>query len=229
MCFSATASFALSSVLLPMGGWCIQKAWRGDRRFLALATFPLAFGTQQAIEGLVWLGINHQNPALTHQAALGFVGFSHGFWLFWTPFMVSLLEGHPQLRWLWRAIALMGLALGAYLLIPVVIHPDWLTVSIHNHSLDYGLQILIDHPAMAYLGRILYVSIILVPLLLTQIIQIQRMGALVLVSLLLTSALFHYGFISVWCFFAAVASAYIGFLFAQGIETVPELSIVSES
>lgn len=217
MCFSATASFALSSVLLPMGGWCLQKAWRGDRHFLPLAAFPLAFGMQQAIEGFVWLGLGANAPTLTCQAAHGFVFFSHGFWLFWTPLMVSLLETRPRVRWLWQAMALVGLAYGAYFLFPLALHPDWLTVAIQNQTLNYSFQLLIPHPILIQLGPLAYAVLILAPLLLVNHPLVQGLGWLVLGALLTTTYLFPYGFISIWCFFAAVSSVYVGYLFYQNV------------
>lgn len=229
MCFSATASFALSSVLVPTGLWCVQKAWRGDRRFLPLAGFPLGFGTQQAIEGLVWLGMGTQNIALLSGATIGFVFFSHGFWLFWTPFMVSMLEEQPWLRQCWRVIAAIGLAYGVYLLLPLLVHPDWLSVGLMRRSLNYSLHVMLIHPAIAYLGRALYILTILAPLLLTSTRFLRGLGWLILGSLVLTSYLFRYGFISIWCYFAAVVSVYVGYLFFQGVETIPETVRMRES
>lgn len=219
MCFSATASFALSSVLLPIGGWCVHKAWRSDRRYLPLALFPVAFGLQQAIEGMVWLGWGAHDPQLTCQAATGFVFFSHGFWLFWTPLMVSLLESRPRVRWLWRAMAAIGLAYGLYFLVPLLIHPDWLTVAVYNQTLDYDVPILIRHPFLEQMGQVLYIITILAPLLLVDHAAVQRLGGLVLVSLVTTTVLFPAGLISVWCFFAAVGSIYVGYIFLQQGET----------
>ncbi|MEO1210255.1 MAG: DUF6629 family protein [Cyanobacteria bacterium J06638_20] len=228
MCFSATASFALSAALLPMGGWCCQKAWRGDRHFLPLAAFPLAFGVQQAIEGFVWLGMGNQNSALTCVAATGFVFFSHGFWLFWTPFMALMLETRPRVRWLWQAMALIGFAYGAYFLVPLSFHPDWLFVTLQNQTLNYSLHILIPHPALKLLGQVVYVVTILAPLLLVSHPSVQRLGWLVLGSLLATTYLFPGGLVSVWCFFAAVSSVYVGYLFVQNIESTLEASPISE-
>ncbi|MBE9098685.1 DUF6629 family protein [Vacuolonema iberomarrocanum] len=222
MCFSATASFALSSALLPMGGWCFQKAWKGDRHFLPLAAFPMAFGVQQAIEGFVWLGLGTHDLALTCQAATGFVSFSHGFWLFWTPFMVSMLEVRPWVRWLWRAMACIGFAYGAYFLMPLAVHPDWLSVTIQNQTLNYSLQILIPHPALKLLGQVVYVVTILAPLLLISHPSVQGLGWLVLGSLLATTYVFPGGLVSVWCFFAAISSAYVGYLFGQNVESTLE-------
>lgn len=229
MCFSATASFALGAVLLPIGGWSVQKAWKGDRHFLPLAMFPLSFSIQQLIEGGVWLGLDANNTNLMHTAAIGFVCFSHGFWLAWTPFTVSMVEERSHLQWLWRGLTLVGLGLGAYFLLPLIAHPDWLSVEVNHRSLDYSLQILISNPVLAYLGRMLYVATILLPLLLSQNAVMQKLGWLVLGSLVLTSYLFSYGFISVWCYFAAVTSVYVGYQLAQGIESKVESPQMGES
>jgi hypothetical protein len=229
MCFSTTASFTLGTILLPLGGWCIQKAWTSDRRFLPLAAFPLAFGTQQLIEGLVWLGMNSHDPGLTSQAAIGFVFFSHGFWLFWTPFMVAVLEERPRVRSVWLALTVVGLLLGAYFLMPLLVHQDWLMVGIHQRSLNYSLQVLLPSPVLAVLGRSLYVVTILAPLLLTQNAAVRGLGWLILGSLGLTLYLFSYGFVSIWCYFAAVTSMYVAYLFAQGIESEVSSASVQES
>lgn len=229
MCFSTTASFAIGSILLPVGLWCVQRAWVGDRRFLPLAVFPLAFGMQQLIEGLVWSGISACDAGLTNQAARGFVFFSHGFWLFWTPFMVAMLEERPRVRWVWLTMSGIGLALGAYFLVPLLFHPDWLTVNIYQRSLNYSVQILIPHPLLAYLGRSLYVVTILAPLLLAQNLAVQRLGGLILGSLVLTSFLFRYGFISIWCYFAAITSMYVVYLFWRGVEVDRQFPSMQES
>mgnify|MGYP000091041284 FL=1 len=55
MCFSATASFAASAVLGATGIATLAKT--KDRKMLPLATIPLVFAIQQAIEGGLWLTI----------------------------------------------------------------------------------------------------------------------------------------------------------------------------
>ncbi|MBD1910760.1 hypothetical protein NDI52_03285 [Leptolyngbya sp. PL-A3] len=210
----------MSSVLIPAGVWCIQKAWKGDRHYLPLATFPLAFGLQQGIEGLVWVGLGTDNPALVSRAAIGFAFFSHGFWLCWIPLMASQLEKRPQMRRLWQGMAWVGALYGTYLLVPLWFHPDWLTLSIRQQTLDYALKTLIDHPLLGYWGRVLYIATILTPLLLTRNSVVSGMGWLVLGTLLATSRFFEQGFISVWCFFAAIASSYVVYQFLQGAATL---------
>ena len=53
MCFSAPVSFAAAALLIPAGVYTLRIAWQSDRRLLGLAAFPLFFGIQQLIEGLL--------------------------------------------------------------------------------------------------------------------------------------------------------------------------------
>ncbi|MBF2089938.1 MAG: hypothetical protein IGR80_15560 [Synechococcales cyanobacterium K44_A2020_017] len=217
MCFSATASFSISAALLPIGGWCINKAWQSDRHYLPLAVFPLAFGIQQAIEGMVWLGLDANNSAMVAAAATGFIFFSHGFWLVWTPFMALMIETRSRLRRLWQIMTLLGMILAAYFLVPLALNPTWLTVTIQERSLTYILQDLTPYPSLEALGRSLYISTILAPLLLVNQSAVQRLGWLVLGALVIVSRFFSSGLVSTWCYFAAVASLYVGYLFYQDI------------
>jgi len=219
MCFSATASFSLSAALIPVGVACLRKAQDEDRRYLPLATFPLAFGIQQAIEGLVWVGLGANDARLVALAAAGFVFFSHGFWLVWTPLTAAALEGDRLRRQIWQILTGIGLLYGLYFNLPLWLHLRQLAVSVHNHSLVYQLQLWL-HPtrSLVLLGYTLYVLTILAPLVLSGDRHIQRLGGLVLGALLLTANFFSAGFISVWCFFAALVSLYVGYVFLQGLE-----------
>jgi hypothetical protein len=219
MCFSATASFSLGVVLIPVGVACLKKAREQDGRYLPLAAFPLAFGIQQAIEGLVWVGLGANDTRLVALAAAGFVFFSHGFWLVWTPLTAACVEGDRLRGQIWRALAGIGLLYGLYFNLPIWLDPQRLSVSLHNHSLGYEFQLLYPTRAMVLLGYALYVLTIVAPLVLSGDRHIQRLGGLVVVTLLLTAGFFSAGFISVWCFFAALVSLYVGYIFLQAQET----------
>ena len=60
MCLSAEVSFIAAAGLIPAGALSMRQAWRGDRRYLPLATLPLLFGLQQLAEGIL------QVPAPPH-------------------------------------------------------------------------------------------------------------------------------------------------------------------
>src|SRR5438132_14411320 len=98
MCFSPEASFAVGALLIPAGLYCIRSASRKDRRFLGFALLPLLFGVQQLCEGLVWVGLEHDNMPLAKGAALLFLFFALFFWPFWVPFSVSFIEPRVATR-----------------------------------------------------------------------------------------------------------------------------------
>ena len=54
MCFSAEASFTAAAVLVPFGALSMTRAYKTDPRYIPIATLPLLFGLQQALEGAVW-------------------------------------------------------------------------------------------------------------------------------------------------------------------------------
>jgi hypothetical protein len=57
MSFSTPVSFAASALLLPAGFYGLRVASQNNPRYLPFAVIPVAFGVQQACEGLVWLGL----------------------------------------------------------------------------------------------------------------------------------------------------------------------------
>lgn len=79
MCVSAPVSFLMGAALLPLGAYASHKAEQIDRSYLPLAAFPLAFGIQQILEGIVWLKVDSPNSQLLYIAAFGFLFFSHFF------------------------------------------------------------------------------------------------------------------------------------------------------
>jgi hypothetical protein len=60
MCFSASASFTASAVLMPLGLYATHIARTTDQKdYVPLALTPFFFGVQQLTEGLVWTGIDN--------------------------------------------------------------------------------------------------------------------------------------------------------------------------
>jgi hypothetical protein len=62
VCFSLEADLAAAAVLTPVGVLAVREA-RGARRLLPLAALPLLLAAHQAIEAVVWLGLDgHVDP-----------------------------------------------------------------------------------------------------------------------------------------------------------------------
>lgn len=212
MCFSETSSFGLAAVLAPVGGYCLNVARQHDCRYLPLAAFPLAFAAQQATEGVVWHGINNDDPALAASAARGFVFFSHFFWLGFVPLSIAVLEIESwRRRALWLLTA-VGTIYGATLFLPLILNPDWLVPTVFQGSIEYETTLIYDDVISAQVVRAIYSLIIVLALLLSSQRSIQVFGLIIVGSVLGAYWWFGHAFISVWCFFAAALSSYVAYV-----------------
>jgi hypothetical protein len=211
MCFSATASFALSGVLAPTGLFCLYRARNLGPGWLAFALFPLAFAVQQALEGMVWLGLDQPDAQLAAIGASGFVFFSHFFWLIWVPLSVYLMhrndaERPPGLA----AFMVAGAVLGIMLYAPVLALDKAVPVSVQAGSIVYDVPLLLaDSEWARFALKLIYFVIVVGSLGVSSDRRIQVFGGLIALSLIATELWFAIAFVSVWCFFAAVLSLYI--------------------
>ncbi|MDJ0705736.1 MAG: hypothetical protein QNJ46_20920 [Leptolyngbyaceae cyanobacterium MO_188.B28] len=213
MCFSAAASFTATAILVPAGIYASKIARNKDPRYLPLAIFPLAFGIQQGLEGLAWLGLEGNQADLVWLGARGFLLFSHGFWMVWPALTAYALESRPWAKKLLLAIALIGFLFGVSLCGPFLTFPDWLSVAVTQGSIDYQLQIIYDRFFPRDISRLIYMLIALGPLWLSNLTPLRLMGGLIALLAVITYWLFNYAFVSVWCFWAAVVSLYVAYIF----------------
>lgn len=213
MCFSPQASFAAGAALLPAGVYCLQAAVRRNRRFVPLALVPVAFGTQQIIEGFVWLGLNEGNAARVEQASVAYLFFAIAFWPCWIPLSLAVCESQRGKQLVLLLLALCGLA-WLWLYFPLAVDPQkWLTTEVVRHSIRYEVG---DVPGFVLAPRILwragYLLIICVSLAMGRFVPQRNPranltgGVLVAVLFAVSYGLYQYAFLSVWCFFAAFLS-----------------------
>lgn len=212
MCFSAGASFTTAVILVPAGLYCLQKASRINASNWVFALLPLVFGLQQGLEGGVWWGLDNHQTEVSQLSALGFLFFSHLFWPIWVPLSSYLTETIDSRKRLFLLMTIAGILFGASMYLPFLFNADWLSVSIVNHSIVYESTLIYDD----YLPRLavtaVYMLFVIMPLLLSSDYYHRNLGALVLLSTIITVAFFDFAFISVWCYFAAVISLYIYYI-----------------
>lgn len=218
MCFSATASFSAAAVLLPAGMYCLKSSNQVDRRYWAFAMLPFMFGLQQLLEGGLWLAMEQGNVQATHDLALGFLLFSHLFWLSWVAFSSYQVESEPLRKRLFLSVSIFGGLFGALMFIPLLFHPDWLTVTIVQQSIHYGMSFITDGYVPQRLLAVVYGCVILLPLVLSSDRYHNILGALILVAGMVTWAFYDWAFVSVWCYFAALISLYIFMVVARNIQ-----------
>ena len=210
MCFSATASFAASGCLAPLGALALWRCGRERRRdLLPLAVMPLAFALQQALEGVVWLGLQ-QGPLVgaARLAAMAYLFFAFAFWPAWIPFLaLRIWDERPG--WRWRLLLLLqavGLLFAGLLWLPLALQPQWLEPRLVQGSIDYGTALLLEGGPLVY-GRYLYAAVIAMPLLLLPSARLRFFGIALVASGLAADWLYRQTFASVWCYFSAVLSA----------------------
>ena len=207
--FFRCRSFAAGAVLLPVGAYCIGQAIRKNWTYLGLASVPVLFGIQKISEGFVWLGLQHDNPAWTHAGGLVFLFFALALWPFWFPLQSAFMEPVPVRKAIMVAVSVLALGWFWVLFLPIVGDPGMLTTEIVHHSIQYEYPNL---PIYEYISktplRVLYFATIAISF----VIASQRFGTLPGIILGISAAVaavaFHYAYVSVWRFFAALLSAY---------------------
>lgn len=212
MCFSAPVSFTASAVLLSAGLYSLRLASQHNPRYLPLAAIPIAFGVQQACEGLVWLGMNGSSATEVRLGAFGFLAFAYWFWLFWAPWSVAIAEPNPIVQRVGWSLGLLGFGYGALLYLPMVFQPDWLAVQVVHHSIEYKTRLVFDPWFAQEVPRLVYALIILIPFALASNRALTGFGAMIALSAIASHWLLHQVFVSVWCFFAAILSLLIIFI-----------------
>lgn len=208
MCFSATASFSAAAVLLPLGTVSVARAWRGDRRFLALSALPVLFSVQQLMDGLVWRSGEAGDQAAVLRYSLAYMFFSWLAWPVWVPFATYFIEPMRR-RPIYLLLAILGGALGALQYLPYFAHEGWLTTRFLKFAISYGGKELLDYVIGRDATYAIYLFVVIGPLLMSSDRDAKVFGLLVTLVLVTTYLFFSFAYISVFCFGGAIMSLYL--------------------
>ena len=201
MCFSATANFVGSGVLGAVGVVTLTRV--KHRRELLFASLPVLFAIHQFIEGFVWLGLDGVlSPAVAHDMGAAFMLYAQGLLPFLLPLSIQLFESDAQSRQRMLPFLVLGGATTLYILWALTAFP--LQLYIKANSLVYINQAT-NNTAVA----VLYVIATCGSLFFSKIRMMVVFGAANLAIVLVVMAIKRYAFTSVWCAYAAVASAII--------------------
>ncbi len=217
MCFSAPASFTAAALLFPLGALAVRHVLRGENAAarLPLALTPLLFGLQQATEGVVWMGLGSDAPAiaagLLPLASLAYLFFAYALWPGWFSFIALRWPGSARERTerdrLVGAMA-AGVLYGLLLWLPLLSDPQASIPTQLHGSLHYPVPGLLPGAFGQLVGQALYAALVAVPLLLPSGV-LRGFGLSVLLAFVLTQVAWATAFASVWCFFCAVLSLQI--------------------
>ena len=216
MCFSAAVSFTVGAGLLAGGGYASYKAFATNKKYLPVAMMPIFAGLQQLSEGMVWVGMNSGNPQLVLWSALVFIFFTWFMWPFWIPLSVYVLEPlESRRKHLFFVFMLIGLGLGLVLYVPHLVNPDWINVSINRDALAYEGTMLLDFVLPRLTTNILYLSLIIIPPLLSRYRHVKYFG-LTLIGVVVVDFLFlRYAYISFFCSLAGLGTVHLIYIIAR--------------
>ena len=201
MCFSATANFVGSGVLGAAGVLTLTKV--KHRREVLFAALPVLFAIHQFTEGFVWLGLDGiLSPAVAHDMGAAFMLYAQGLLPWLLPLSVMLFEPTRKARRRMLPFVVLGGATTLYILWALTAFPT--QVYIRGNSIVYINQAT-NNTAVA----VLYVIVTCGALFFSKIRMMVVFGAANLAILLVVMEIKRYAFTSLWCAYAAVASAII--------------------
>ena len=213
MCFSATANFVGSGVLGAVGVVTLTKV--KHRREVLFAALPVLFAIHQFIEGFVWLGLDGiLSPAVAHDMGAAFMLYAQGLLPFLLPLSVVLFEPTAKSRRRMLPFLVLGGGTTLYILWALTAYP--LELYVRGNSIVYINQAT-NNEAVA----VLYVIATCGSLFFSKIKMMVVFGAANLAILLVVMEVKRYAFTSLWCAYAAIASAIILAYFWKSIEERP--------
>ena len=198
MCFSATASFSAAALTGIAGVAALKRAH--PPRELPLAAVPLLFAVQQACEGFLWLNLAKTPDGIFVQVLTAtFTIIAMVVWPIWVPAAVGLIEPQRIRRLVIYFLLPVGMIAGAYSAIVMWYHPY--SASLTVASICYTNRVAFPDGIMTA-----YVLSTCAPSLLSSHSTVRVIGGLVAAGLLLSTLFYSFSLISVWCFFASLAS-----------------------
>lgn len=206
MCFSAEASFIASGVLIATSAYTIKRTLDSkDHSFMLMALIPLLFGVQQLSEGLVWLFLG-KNANFDQVLSYIFLFFAFFLWPVWVPLSLGVFD-HPRKKFFY-AMAFLGLIYGCILYGSPFFYKTSFHLQVCKHSICYQIH----HPLFNKWGVSFYFIFTILPFLVAKSVRIKVLGTCIGISAIITAIFYLKAFTSVWCFFSAAISIYVGYL-----------------
>jgi hypothetical protein len=196
MCFSATVSFGAAALIGVVGAMTVTKAAKPSE--LPLAVMPLVFAAQQAVEGALWLTVPEGRP---HSLVLAniFAVIALVLWPLLVPTAIALVERDAARRLIMLMLLPAGIGVAAYSTGTTLAHP-YLAWPV-GHALTY-----VDNHPYSPTMMAAYLVCVGAPPLLSSSRALRLFGLIVAAGLVVSMLAFYQSFVSVWCFFTALAS-----------------------
>lgn len=213
MCFSPVASFVTAGVTGAIGLVCLSRTT--SPRELPLAATPLIFAIQQVIEGALWLTLPSAPDGPTASGlTLAFLILAETFWPIFAPLAILMVEPRAARRPFMVFCLMLGSGLSGYLLWRLLTLPH--AAAIVNHHVVYLSERQFSPPIAAT-----YLIATSLPLLASSLRAVSALGAIILIGCVTAYFFYWEAFESVWCFFAAAASATLLYHFERARRSAP--------
>ncbi|MCB1984209.1 MAG: hypothetical protein H6936_08875 [Burkholderiales bacterium] len=208
MCFSAEASFIVGGSLVVIGTAIIKRIHAKNE--IPVALIPLIFAAQQTMEGLLWISLDSDNLQAQFWLSNSYGVFVGVIWPLYVPFAIYFAETDNTRKKIIAFIGLSGLLLALYTVIGIARQP--VTAEIINNSIYY------EHDVHIYpVVIIFYLVSTCLPFLLSGFKNLHLAGFVIMIGFFVALLIYTKTFVSVWCFFAAIASALIFLYFNNRI------------
>lgn len=200
MCFSATASFITAGLTAAVGVYAVSRS-SGMREF-PLASMPLIFAAQQFSEGGLWLTLPiSPESAVSSWLSHLFLVVALVFWPVFAPLAAFAIEPDALRRRLIGLCLAVGGAVSAYFLWALLMQPHDALIA------DGHISYRIGETPVTVEGA--YMVATTMGLLVSSYRSVAALGLIVLAGSIVSYAVYMETFVSVWCFFAAVASVVV--------------------
>jgi hypothetical protein len=204
VCFSPEADLVVGTVVIAIGVDALRHV-RTPRQ-VPLASIPVLLGAHQVVEAFVWWGLKGQVAQSIEQVALwSYLVFAFSVLPLLLPIAVGLVEPSRARRYVIAACA--GLAGAVVVTLTIALLRGPISGEIQGRHIAYQLDALRDGGRMTSL----YVIATCGALLASSYRDLERLGALTLAVVPALAWLTMSGFVSLWCFWAAMVSLLIDF------------------
>lgn len=203
MCFSASASFIASGVLIGASALSYKQASTTESKWLA--TIPFVFGVQQLAEGMIWLNLDKNLFPETFPFSRNFFLFIA--WIVWPSYIPLIFRKfitNSRFRSLSTALLTGGITISIINSYTLFTQP--IEVNIDGHHILYEWT---SPLKLGFTISIIYVICTLVPPFLTENRKLYLLGAAHVIMFAVTYILMRDYLVSVWCFLAAISSGII--------------------
>lgn len=200
MYLSAAISFSVGIILIVAG---IVSVFRCKKIYqLMFAAIPIIFGSQQIIEGFLWIFLQHRAyDPIKQDLTYLYLFLAEVIWPVWIPLSILQLEKNNTLKLVQTLLVSLGIFVSGYLAFCILtFNVNAVIVNSHIHYTQHYLS------PYAVLKSIPYLLTAIIPFFFSGFRKMWIIGLGLTASFVLANIFYTEFLISVWCLFAGLVS-----------------------